>query len=100
MGPAWAGARLRMPFPLQAQSAARATGEWGREAGGDMRRVGWGGAGPSELGGAPPPLARIQALSWIAPFETLAEGAGCSPGGLPTCDLRPPWSLATQINPK
>lgn len=56
-GPAWAGARLRMPFPLQDQSAARATGSGGGRAG-DVG--GWGREGPRALGGAPLPLARLQ----------------------------------------
>lgn len=64
-GPAWAGARLRIPFPLQAQSAAGATGSGGGKAG-DVGREGGGrgeggaGRGRERRAGAPPPLARLQ----------------------------------------
>ena len=66
-GPAWAGARLRMPFPLQVQSAAGATGSWGGKAG-DVGRVGQGGAESAGRGGAPP-LARLQTHGPVSPFS-------------------------------
>lgn len=69
-----------MPFPLQIQSAARATGSEGARAG-DVGRVGQGGA---ENAGRGPASSRETAdlRSGIASFETLAEGVGCYPGKL------------------
>lgn len=65
-----------MPFPLQAQSAARATESGGGRAG-DVGRVGQGGA---ENAGWGPASSRenVDRLSWVSAFEILAEGEGAS----------------------
>lgn len=69
-----------MPFPLQAQSAARATGSGGGRAG-DVGRVGQGGA---ENAGRSPASSRdtVDRRSRVSSFEILVEGVGCSPGYL------------------
>lgn len=79
-GPAWAGARLRMPFPLQAQSAARATGSVGGRAG-DVGRVGPGGAANSGRGllllaRPQPPLSGrdFRCVSWWGELPVQARG--------------------------
>lgn len=84
-----------MPFPLQVQSAARATGSGGGRAG-DVGRVG---QGEAENSGRGPASSRetVDSRSRVASFETLLEGWGCSLGYLePVID--PPSSESSYPN--
>lgn len=86
-GPAWAGARLRMPFPLPAQSAARATGEWGREGGGDVGRVG---RGRAERAGRGPASSReTPGALQDRPFRNPGGGGGVPPRRFPDTGPEP-----------
>lgn len=66
-----------MPFPLQAQSAARATGEWGREGGGDVGRVGRGGA--ERAGRGPTSSRETPGALQDRPFRNPGGGGGVLP---------------------
>lgn len=95
-GRAWAGARLRTPFPLQAQSAARATGSGGGKAG-DLGRVGQGGA---ENSGRAPASYR-ETVDRRSRVSSWWRGWGAVLPRVSRTRYRPPSpNLATQINPK